>query len=121
MPTSAGARQTDTRISACYRMRPQTKILFLGGKDYIPLFCNCPPRQEQTDCILQLRPSARCARLRADEVRDIDKDELALRVCEPRSVLGRNSAPRGTVDGADCRARGKLVGWGLPTAATETR
>jgi hypothetical protein len=66
-----------------FRMLPDEtadEVLFFGGKDYIPLFCKLSAGVKSKRTVFY--SSARCARLRAGEVRDNDKDELALRVCE---------------------------------------
>jgi hypothetical protein len=38
MPTSVVAKRIDTRISVC-SLRKTGEIAFIGGKDYLPLFC----------------------------------------------------------------------------------
>ena len=69
-----------------FRMLPaQTteKVCFIGGKDYLPLFCELTEGIEgRADRIFQFKQDARFTELCVQAVRYKNANELALRVCQ---------------------------------------
>jgi hypothetical protein len=107
-----------------FRMLPDEtadEVLLFGGKDYIPLFCNYPPASRadvlcfRAPAIGPMRPAACWRSLRQRQGRT---GITSVRTTQSARPQFRTGVELWT---GDCRARGKVVGWELPTAATETK
>jgi hypothetical protein len=66
-------------------------ILFFGGKDYLPLFRSLT-NTRQEDSLLQFCESAEAQWLHIQTLRNVNPDELALRMCQklPQAIRRRS-------------------------------